>query len=166
MSYRHVSHAERYVIYHLRLCGLSRREIGRRLGRHHSTIARELARNGPRAGAAVYWHEVAQRRAEARRCRQARCRGREHRRLHRYVVSRLRRDWSPEPVAGRLRRDYPGQVRIRVSAETIYQWVYRDAQAGGDLFGHLRRRHRRRRKQDRYGRGRGRVNAGVRMHHG
>jgi IS30 family transposase len=155
MSYSHVSLGERYVIYHLALYGLSRREIGRRLGRHHSTIGRELRRNGPRFAGAVYVPEAAQRRAEARLRRARHCRRREHGRLRRYVVSRLRRDWSPEQVAGRLRLDHPGDQRMRVSPETIYQWIYRDAAADGDLFLHLRRRHRRRRKQGRYGTRRG-----------
>ena len=45
--------------------------------------------------------------------------------------------------------------RMRVSPETIYQWIYRDAADGGILFHHLRRHHRRRYKQGRYGSGRG-----------
>ena len=44
MSYEHLTLGERYVIYHLKLCNFSLREIGRRLGRHHSTISRELER--------------------------------------------------------------------------------------------------------------------------
>jgi len=40
MSYKHLSLEERYVIYHLVLYGLSCREIGCRLNRHHTTISR------------------------------------------------------------------------------------------------------------------------------
>lgn len=47
MSYVQITSQERYVIYHLKLFKLSLREIARRLGRHHSTISRELKRNGP-----------------------------------------------------------------------------------------------------------------------
>ena len=43
MSYAHLTLQERYVIYHLVLYGLSYREIGRRLNRHHTTT-----RNGGR----------------------------------------------------------------------------------------------------------------------
>ncbi len=42
MSYLHLSLQERYVIYHLVLYGLTYREIGRRLSRHHTTITREI----------------------------------------------------------------------------------------------------------------------------
>jgi len=44
---------------------------------------------------------------------------------------------------------------MRCSVETIYQWVYRDAQADGDLYTHLRRLHKKRKKQRKYGTGRG-----------
>ena len=72
-----------------------------------------------------------------------------------FRMTRLRRDWSPEQIAGRLRRDHGPDRRMRISHETIYQWIYRDAEDDGTLFDHLRRRHRRRRKQGRYGAGRG-----------
>jgi IS30 family transposase len=47
MPYVQLTAEERYVIYHLKLFKLSLREIGRRLNRNHSTISRELKRNGP-----------------------------------------------------------------------------------------------------------------------
>ena len=47
MSYTHLSSNERYVISHLVLYGLSLREIGQRLNRHHTTISREIKRNRP-----------------------------------------------------------------------------------------------------------------------
>jgi IS30 family transposase len=155
MSYSHLSLNERYVIHHLRLYGLSGREIARRLDRHHSTIDRELLRNGPRFEGQVYVHEAAQRQADARSRWPRPFRRRDHRRLHLYVVAGLRNDWSPEQIAGQLRRDHAADQRMRVSPETIYQWVYRDAASGGALFEHLRRGHCRRRKQGRYGTGRG-----------
>lgn len=155
MSYCHLTLNERYVIHHLVLYGLSCREIARRLGRHHGTIDREILRNGPRHDGWVYVHEAAQRRADERahwpRCR----RRRDDPRLYRYVVTGLEADWSPEQIAGRLRRDYPANSRMRVCPETIYQWVYCDATEGGGLFEHLRRRHQKRRRQGGYGTGRG-----------
>lgn len=155
MPYGHLRFEERYVIYHLRLVGWSLREIGRRLGRHHTTIGRELSRNGPSHRGGIYIHEVAQRRA-AERWRVARHRRRRsHGRLYRCVVHGLERDWSPEQIAGRLKRDHPGDALMRVSPETIYLWVYREAATGGLLFSHLRRRHKKRRKQRRRGTGRG-----------
>ena len=46
---------ERYVISHLR-SAFSLLEIARRLGRHHSTISREIRRNGPKYPGGVYWY--------------------------------------------------------------------------------------------------------------
>ena len=155
MSYRHLSLNERYVIHHLCLYGLSRREIARRLERHHSTIDRELRRNGPLYEDGVYVHEVAQWRADARLRWQRPHRRRDHAQLYSYAVSGLNRDWSPEQIAGRLLRDHPRDRRMRVSHETIYRWVYRDADEGGTLFNHLRRHHKKRSKQGRYGTRRG-----------
>ena len=42
MSYHHLTQQERYVISHLSVAQYSIREIARRLGRHHSTVSREL----------------------------------------------------------------------------------------------------------------------------
>ena len=60
MPYTQLTSEERYVIYHLRIFGLSYREIGRRLNRHHTTIVREVVRNKPTYFGSVYWHEWAQ----------------------------------------------------------------------------------------------------------
>jgi len=162
MSYHHLSLQERYVIYHLKLYKLPNREIGRRLGRHHSTIGRELARNGPsHPGHGPYWHETAHRQAEARWRVARHHRRADHRPLYRYVVRGLERDWSPEQIAGRLRRDHAGDPRMRINPETAYQWAYDDAASGGTLYRHLRRVHRKRRRQKRYGTGRGRLPGAV-----
>jgi len=57
MPYVQLTSQERYVIYHLKLFKLSLREIARRLSRHHSTISREIKRNGPAFPTWVYWHD-------------------------------------------------------------------------------------------------------------
>ena len=60
-SGRYLSFAEREEIALLRVQGLSRREIGRRLGRSASTISRELRRNAaPRSGGLEYRASTAQ----------------------------------------------------------------------------------------------------------
>lgn len=155
MSYTQLTLHERYVIYHLELFGLSRREIGRRLNRHHTTISREIERNGPRYAGGVYWHEAAQAWTMERRGRPRHHRRRSNQRLVSYVEGRLRADWSPEAIAGRLPLDHAGDESMRVSAETVYHWVYRDARQGGVLYTHLHGQHKKRRKQRRYGAGRG-----------
>ncbi len=158
MSYRHLSPRERYVLCHLKLFGLSNREIGRRLGRHHTTLGRELTRNGSaHRHLGPYWHEAAQRRAEAR-CRFARHRRRAaNRRLRRYVLRGLGQHWSPEQIAGRLVLEHDDDPGMRISPETIYQWIYTDAAMGGQLYRCLRQGHRKRRRQKRFGSPRGQI---------
>jgi IS30 family transposase len=155
MSYEHLTLGERYVIYHLKLCNFSLREIGRRLGRHHSTISRELERNRPAISGMPYWHQGAHDRALERRKQPRHYRRLTSLPLTQYVERRLHAEWSPEIIAARLKLEHPGDPAMRVSAETVYRWVYRDAQQGGALFTFLQRRHKKRRKQRGYGAGRG-----------
>lgn len=150
MSYEQLTSEERYVIAHLKIHKLSLREIGRRLGRHHTTIARELKRNGPPFGG-VYWYTVAQPKADARKAHARHHRRRDHAPLFQYVTDRLHERWSPECIAGRLPIDFPRQQAMRVSPEAIYRWVYRDAVNGGQLYRCLDLSHKRRRRQRRYG---------------
>lgn len=115
---RQVTLSEREQIAQFWNQGFSRAEIGRRLGRHPSTIGRELARN---CQGGVYWASSAQQHAAARRQR------RPHKlddpRLNEYVRAGLAERWSPEQIAGRARRQFPRQRRRQVSHTTIYRWI-------------------------------------------
>ncbi len=154
MSYRQLSAEERTLIAKGLNQGLSQSEIGRRLGRAPSTVCRELARNHALWNERIYMNTDAQVQALRRR-RQARHRRRLDRRaLVRYVLRKLTQGWSPQIIAGRLRRAYPHQEHMRLSAETIYRWIYRDEQCGGSLWQWLHSKHRRRQRQVRYGTGR------------
>lgn len=152
MSYTHLSLQERYVIYHLVLYGLSYREIGRRLHRHYTAISREVKRNRPTyADDVVYYHETAQEFTDERKCKPHHHLKESNAQLVSYVQRKIKADWSPEEIYGRLPIDYPDCDHMRISTETIYQWLYKDAKQGGTLYTHLRRRHKKRRKQRRYG---------------
>ena len=154
MPYHHFTRQERYVISHLAVAGFSFREIGRRIGRHHTSVARELRRNRPGWDEGdVYWYDAAEYFMKERLHRPSHKR-RQHERLVSYVASRLRLDWSPETIAGRLKADYPDDDIMRLCHETIYRWIYEDSRNKGDLHRHLRRGHKYRRRQKRYGSGR------------
>jgi len=65
MSYRHLTQKEGFFIYHMRMAGWSSAKIGRTIGRHRSTINRELKRNSTRWG--HYLDDHAQRKTALRR---------------------------------------------------------------------------------------------------
>jgi len=155
MSYAQLTSEERYVIYHLKLFKLSLREIARRLNRHHTTISREIHRNGPDVPSWVYWHEDAHQQALRRRRQPRHHRRLAHAPLVRYVEQGLTAERSPDVIAARLKMEYPNDIKMQVSIETVYRWVYRDAHQGGKLFNFLCRSHKKRRRQRRYGTGRG-----------
>ena len=104
---------------------------------------RELRRNGTRHDG-WYRPQLADWYARGRRSR-----SRRNQRFspaeRRQVGRLLERQWSPEQVAGYLRR----HRRLRISHETIYRYIWADKQQGGTLYTHLRGARKQRRK--RYG---------------
>ena len=102
MSYSHLTPKERYVISHLKSARFSLREIARRLGRSHSTISREIRRNGPKHPGGVYWYYFIDPIVE-KRCHQARSHCRQsYQPLVQYVEKYLHCDWPPEVIARRV----------------------------------------------------------------
>ena len=118
---RCLTFAEREEIAVARAGGESMRSIARRLGRHPSTVSRELARNTDRGG---YRATRAHALAYARASRPEPAKLHTNLKLRRQVEEDLTRRYSPEQIVGRLRRQFPDDPEMRVSAETIYQSLY------------------------------------------
>jgi IS30 family transposase len=120
--YNHLSIVEREEISRGLALGQSLQVISERLLRSTSSISREIRRNAHQRDA--YRAAVAQRRAQ--RCAHTPRRRRKlaWRWLIRYVGLRLILGWSPEQIAARLKRDYPHDMRRRISHETIYASIY------------------------------------------
>ncbi|MCR4307848.1 MAG: IS30 family transposase [Candidatus Berkelbacteria bacterium] len=120
---------------------LSRREIARRLGRHHSDIDDEYARNMDQ-GFLPYNARRAQMRAEGRAHHGRKRKLDKDSELKEFVVEKLMKDWSPEQIAGRLNKQPPPNLIGRsITFETIYQFVY-SLESGSDgqlLYKHLRK---------------------------
>jgi IS30 family transposase len=143
MTYHQITVAERYSLGLLRQRGQSAAAIARVLGRHRSTVRREVRRNRTHHDGG-YRPQLADWYARGRRSRS--------RRNAQFttadwarVEALVREDWSPEQIAGWLRRH--GQLHI--SHETIYRRIWVDQQAGGTLYLHLRGA--RKQKRKRYG---------------
>lgn len=124
--------------------GLSKMEIARRLGRHRSTIDRELDRNSNVDG---YRPDTAHRRAWARRLRGSRIE--RSTRLGAHIENRLAMGWSPEQIAGRMELD---EVEHGVCTESIYRHVFSPAGRRAGLPKLLPQRKSRRGRRARNGR--------------
>lgn len=130
MTYKHLTREERYQIHTLKRQGVSPGCIAAELGRHRSTISRELRRNtGPTGYKPAHAHDKAlERQCERRNAQHFSADQWAH------VEALLRLFLSPQQVSGRLKLE----KAICISTESIYQRAYRDKAQGGDLVDHLR----------------------------
>jgi transposase, IS30 family len=120
--------------------GFNYSDIARMLGRNRSSIMREINRNGSKQYQ-VYTSMYADKRSIERKSIANR-----HTRLkdpfiRDYVHEKIKEQWTPELIAGRLAQDHPGYT---ISHEAVYQYIYEDAP---ELKKYLPRSHRVRRKR-------------------
>ena len=130
--------AEREEISRAVVAGHSIRSIAAQLGRAPSTISREIKRNGGQEG---YRASQADQSAWDRARRPKTGKLAQNRALAHIVASKLQRQWSPEQIAGWLKRTYPDDTSHQVSHETIYRSLFIQARGAlkKELVEHLRR---------------------------
>jgi transposase, IS30 family len=139
MNYKHPSQIERYQIHSLMKALHPITQIAELLGRHKSTISRELRRNaGFRGYRPKQACELALKRSESSRNARTMAPS-----VKEQVNALLQLQWSPEQIAGKL----------PVSHETLYQHVYADKSQGTKLWKNLRCQ---KQKRKRYASGRDR----------
>lgn len=165
--YRHLSIDDRIEIERALDLGLSRAEIARRLGVHRSTITRELRRGswqperdhanlrpylrnklntrGPHDR--LYLAGQAQLSAVTRGERSHQPFRMAYDRLVDWLITHLRKGWTVEEIAGRVSIEFPDDPRMRVSAETLYAWIYDPKQQHRGLAQYLPRGHKKRRRR-------------------
>lgn len=143
----HLTIKEREIISQMQYGRRKATGIARRLGRHRSTIYRELARNRDSRG---YSAVRAQGRAEARRRDRPLVHKMDRPKLRREVCQGLTNYWSPEQVAGRMRRCRHRQSSSLVSHQTIYSWIKKQPDCRY-WQGFLRFAGKRRKRRDRRG---------------
>lgn len=133
---------------HAKGCGI--REIARQLGRSPSTISSEVNLgiwhdNNTHTATYVAIH------AQGLRDKRATASHRpvrfNHEPLERYVRLNIQDGRSPEQIHGRLKLDYPDDLRMRISPETIYAFIYVQEQAAEKLWEYLPRKQKKRRKR-------------------
>jgi len=137
--YQHISAHERDYIAIELSSGVTKDEIALKLGRHPSTIGREIRRNGSPVWKA-YSAIQAQQRADARNRDAHRKERLKNARIRQYVIERLNQGYTPEQAAGRINRD----IGLKTNHESIYLFIYHERR---DLIACLVRGHRKRRKR-------------------
>lgn len=139
MSYSRVTWEDRIKIKLLLEQGKSDTEISLEIGKHKSTVGREVNRN---SGGRGYRPKQAQLFADSR----------EKLKHQPYVLTEtlrneikklLEKKWSPEQISNRLKLE----KKPSASAETIYKFIYSDKEDGGELWKNLRRSHRTRKRR-------------------
>lgn len=130
MTYHQLTESERYQIYALKKAGISQQKIAELLMRSPATISRELKRNISGRG---YRPNKAQNLCTDRRRKAAKSR-KITLKVRQDIEALIRQELSPQQVAGYLMREQ----KLSLHHETIYQLIYEDKAAGGDLYKHLR----------------------------
>jgi transposase, IS30 family len=142
-GYTQLTREQRYQIQALMKTGQNQTQMASVLGVHKATISRELRRNrGLRGYRPHQAHQLAQaRQATKRRARLCQA-------AWQQVETFVQQAWSPEQIRGRLKSEH-GRT---ISHEWIYQYIYRDKQAGGTLSCSLRCQKARRKRYGTYSR--------------
>jgi IS30 family transposase len=137
----HITKEQRYTIAALKEEGLKQQDIALRIGKHKSVVSRELKRNCDERNG-QYHANLAQRKYDRRqKGKPKHIRFTPH--IQTLVEQLIREDFSPEQIVGVLKKqDIEG-----VSIERIYQHIWADKKAKGDLHLHLRRQGRKYRKR-------------------
>lgn len=137
-SMRVLALAERKEISRGVIAGQSLRAIAISLGRAPSTVSREINRNG---GLRAYRANTADQTAWDRAHRPQTCKLVENRALARAVARKLKERWSPEQIAGWLKRKNPDDEKDQVSHETINRSLFIQGRGAlkKELLKHLRK---------------------------
>lgn len=121
--------------------------IAKKLARNYSVIKREIKRNSGehlpyKACDAQYFAE-----RRARNTNKRKLLKHQNRKLKEFVERKIKEDWSPEEIAGRLNKNPPKNIIETISHESIYDYIYNGAEKHEHLYKHLRTARKRRQKR-------------------
>lgn len=129
--YTQLTLSKRYHISALKKQGFSQKEIAQEIDVHPSTISRELRRN--QDAVRGYDAELAQVK-KTKRQKSKKKRSCFTKQIEKYIRSKLKLDWSPEQISGRMKLD----IGVSVVHESIYRYIYANKANGGRLYKYLR----------------------------
>lgn len=121
-TYRRITNNEREEVSRSLATGKSINAISNELGRHRTTIFREINRNSEKSGYRAF---SASRKAQdlAGSRRRGKTRLENDQRLRTYVLQKLKQQWSPRAISKRLKVEYPLDMEMRISHEAICQYM-------------------------------------------
>jgi transposase, IS30 family len=154
VNFTHLTPEQRYKIDALLNSPekISQKSIAQQVGVSESTISREKKRNSrPRVGYQAAYAQVV---AKKRRFRKP---FKINEELEKKIRTELQNEWSPEQIVGRMALDNYHESTLKVSHETIYQYIYRKQKQGDKLYLKLRRRRKKRLKRLKKDDGRGKI---------
>jgi len=116
-------YARQKIEYYLDL-GLSKRKIAKKINKNHSVVSREINRNKNPNG--KYYAVEAQRKADIKSKRTNKRKIETNHRLREYIENKIIDEhWSPEAIAGRIKKYPPSYLReVNICHETIYDYIY------------------------------------------
>jgi IS30 family transposase len=133
---QHFTLTKRKILSELLQQGESYREIRKVINKSISSISDEINNNGGRRNYDP--HKAHERALKNKMERKKRKKLEISEGLKGYVIEKLREDWSPEQIAGELRKQ--AQEKTVISTETIYQFIYSKEGKRLKLWKHLRHR--------------------------
>lgn len=121
-NYTRLTHVERVEIYKLIALKQSLAQISRTLGRHKSTISREVKTFGTQG----YHHLKGEYKAvyAGSNRRSGKNKINQNQDLQNYVLEKLQKKWSPDQISVSLRKNYPNNKLMQISHEAIYLYIY------------------------------------------
>jgi IS30 family transposase len=148
-TYKQLTYEQRCQIEALIKSGMTQQEIADVIGVSQPTISRELRRNRGERG---YRHKQAHRKATTRKQDAVRA-VKMTDSMVALIEEKLCQKWSPEQISGWLQEEQEESL----SHERIYQHIWEDKKAGGDLYTHLRRQGKKYQKRSNGKRSRGQI---------
>ena len=131
MKYQQLTLEKRYQISALMKAGFNQKSVALEIGVHPSTISRELRRNKDTVRG--YHPDLAE-----IKCVQTESKKKKRfsltKPIEKYIRAKLKQDWSPEQISGRMKKD----IGITVVHETIYRYIYANKANRGKLYTYLR----------------------------
>lgn len=126
MSYKHFTPDQRNELSALLRAKLKKKDIAKLLKKDRTSVWRELKRNPSNKEKNKYNVRQAKQLTKERRIKaNARFRKLENNKwLRYYVVKKIKKYWSPEQIAGRLKRQYPLNRGKWISKDSIYKFIY------------------------------------------